>query len=63
MMYKTDTYDAKLHIAERRGLCPVCGRNMVQADRVKEGNHIFIWYKCADGRCSGQRLQRQTSSK
>lgn len=59
-MFKVDILDAKFHVCERRGLCPICGQNMTQTDRLQEGNHIFIWYKCMSDGCVGQRLQKQS---
>lgn len=45
--------------AEKRGLCPVCGEVMKEVDRMKEGQHFFIWFKCAKEDCQGQWLQKQ----
>lgn len=61
MMLKPDQLmDTKMNIAEKRGLCPICGSNMTQSDRLREGKHIFIWYKCVSDICTGERLQKQT---
>jgi hypothetical protein len=50
---------ARFNLAERRGLCPICGQLMTEADRLKEGSHIFIWFKCIRQECGGQWLQRR----
>jgi hypothetical protein len=60
-MLKFSELDSRFHIVEKRGLCPVCGGNMTQTDRLKEGNNIFIWYKCINDECGGQRLQKQSA--
>lgn len=59
-MYNASISDVNIHVAERRGLCPICGRNMSETERLKEGNKIFVWYKCIDEDCGGQRLQKRS---
>jgi hypothetical protein len=60
VMLKFNELDANFQMTERRGLCPVCGRSMTQTDRLKEGKNVFIWYKCMNDECGGQRLQKQS---
>ena len=49
----------KFQSAEKEGLCPVCGELMKEVDRMKEGLHFFVWFKCAVEKCDGQWLQKQ----
>ncbi|MCE5340022.1 MAG: hypothetical protein LLF92_02690 [Planctomycetaceae bacterium] len=49
---------AKFQSAEEKGLCPVCGKVMKEVDRMKEGSHFFVWYKCTEENCDGQWLQK-----
>ena len=50
---------ARFNCAEQKGLCPVCGEAMKEEDRVKEGLHMFVWYKCEREGCDGQWLQKR----
>jgi hypothetical protein len=50
---------AKFQSAENEGLCPICGKLMMEVDRMKEGLHFFVWFKCGIGNCEGQWLQKQ----
>jgi hypothetical protein len=58
-MFGSDVTDAKFQLAERMGLCPVCGGVMKEMDRIREGPHFFIWFKCGRENCDGQWLQKQ----
>jgi len=58
-MLDMDVTGIKFQLAEKNGLCPVCGQNMAEADRLREGNHIFVWFKCVKQECDGQWLQRR----
>jgi hypothetical protein len=49
---------AKFQSAEKEGRCPVCGEVMKEVDRMKEGLHFFVWFKCAVENCDGQWLQK-----
>lgn len=50
-------------LARAAQICPECGSQMTQVDRIKENGVIFAWYKCSQNSCSGQWLQKlpQTS--
>ena len=50
-MLDMDVTGIKFQLAEKNGLCPVCGQNMAEADRLREGNHIFVWFKCVKQEC------------
>ena len=52
----------KFQSAEKEGLCPVCGEVMKEVDRMKEGRHFFVWFKCSAENCDGQWLQKQLAS-
>ena len=39
-------------------ICPECGSQMIQMDRISENGVIFVWYKCSQDSCSGQWLQK-----
>ncbi len=41
-------------------LCPACGAVMLEVDRLREGNHIFVWFECSQKDCGGQWLQRKS---
>jgi len=41
--------------------CPVCGAAMMQADKLEESNHIFVWLECSKRDCDGQWLQKKDS--
>jgi len=41
-------------------LCPACGAVMLEADRLREGSHIFIWFECSKKDCGGQWLQKRS---
>ena len=49
--------------AQNERICPECGSQMIQLDRISENGVIFVWYKCSQDSCSGQWLQKlpQTS--
>ncbi|MGD0077760.1 MAG: hypothetical protein ABSB91_03925 [Sedimentisphaerales bacterium] len=49
--------------AKNERICPECGSQMIQSDRISENGVIFVWYKCSQDSCSGQWLQKlpQTS--
>jgi ribosomal protein L37AE/L43A len=49
--------------AKSERICPECGSQMTQVNRIKENGVIFVWYKCSQNSCSGQWLQKlpQTS--
>ena len=49
--------------AKSERICPECGSQMTQVDKIKENGVIFVWYKCSQESCSGQWLQKlpQTS--
>lgn len=49
----------KFNSAEKEGLCPICGGVMKEVDRMKEGPHFFIWFKCRIENCYGQWLQKR----
>jgi hypothetical protein len=49
----------KFQSAEDKGLCPVCGEVMKEVDRIKEGLHFFVWFKCGTEHCNGQWLQKR----
>ena len=49
----------KYQSAEEEGLCPVCGEVMKEVDRIKEGPHFFVWFKCRIENCYGQWLQKR----
>ncbi|MFA6187201.1 MAG: hypothetical protein WC770_08340 [Phycisphaerae bacterium] len=51
--------NAKFQSAEKEGLCPICGELMKEVDRMKEGLHFFVWFKCGIKNCDGQWLQKQ----
>ena len=58
MAYLTKN-STKFQSAEKEGLCPVCGETMKEVDRMKEGQHFFVWFKCVRKNCDGQWLQKQ----
>jgi len=43
--------------AER--LCPECGAEMIEFDRLTEDEAVFIWYACSQEDCSGQWLTKK----
>ena len=49
--------------AKYEQICPECGSQMTQVDRIKENGVIFVWYKCSQKSCTGQWLEKlpQTS--
>ena len=49
----------KFNSAEKEGVCPVCGEVMNEVDRMKEGLHFFVWFKCRKENCDGQWLQKR----
>ena len=49
----------KFQSAEKKGLCPVCGEAMKEVDRMREGLHFFVWFKCGRENCDGQWLQKR----
>ena len=51
--------NTKFQSAEKEGLCPVCGEVMKEVDRMKEGLHFFVWFKCGIENCEGQWLQKR----
>lgn len=61
-MLDLDEIDTKFQLAEKEGLCPVCGRIMAEVDRLREGDHVFIWFKCIKKECNGQWLQKKRCS-
>jgi ribosomal protein S27AE len=38
--------------------CPECGAVMVEADRIKEGQAVYVWYDCSKAECSGSWLKK-----
>jgi hypothetical protein len=51
----------KFQAAEKEGLCPICGEAMKEVDRMREGLHFFVWFKCGTENCNGQWLQKRTA--
>jgi len=49
--------------AKYERICPECGSQMTQVDRINENGVIFAWYKCSQNNCTGQWLEKlpQTS--
>ena len=39
-------------------ICPECGAQMAEVDRVDENSSVFVWYKCSRGNCNRQWLQK-----
>lgn len=42
--------------------CPMCGACMVEEDRVREQDHIYVWYACSKTGCGGQWLSQIPAS-
>jgi hypothetical protein len=40
-------------------LCPACGAVMLEVDRSREGNYMFVWFECSKKDCGGQWLQKK----
>jgi hypothetical protein len=47
---------------EKEMRCTTCGSVMAEADRVVEGDFVFIWYECSVPDCTGQWLARRPAS-
>ena len=58
-MLELETIVTRYQQAEKEGLCPVCGCEMHESDRLREGDHLFIWLECAMENCDGQWLQKK----
>jgi hypothetical protein len=56
-----DRVGTRFQQAEFDALCPECGRPMIELDRLHEGDHVFIWFKCGIDNCNGQWLQKKCS--
>ena len=50
-------------LADKEGLCPVCGSSMRQTDSAREDEHIFTWFECTKEGCDGQWLQKKLVAK
>jgi hypothetical protein len=44
---------------DRARVCPKCGATMVEADRVAEGDYLYIWYECSGAACDEQWLSKR----
>ena len=42
-------------------LCPECGGQMTEIDRVNENGFAFIWYECTQPNCDGQCLAKMSA--
>ena len=51
----------RLRLAANRQLCPECGKQMTEVDRLSDNRAVFIWYECAKNNCSGQWLQKTSA--
>lgn len=60
-MIGTEVDSTKYMRAEKSGLCPICGDKMLEAERLKEGQNIYIWFVCQKRECTGQWLQKKSS--
>jgi len=52
---------ARLHLAANKQLCPECGTQMTEVDRLSDDRAIFVWYECGRDNCSGQWLQKTSA--
>ncbi len=52
----------RFHRAEENHLCPECGDEMIEIDRMNTNGHVFLWYKCSRENCAGQWLQKKQYS-
>lgn len=59
---EADTINSKFYQADELGLCPKCGAIMNEADRLSEGECIYIWLECSKNACDGQWLQRKSNN-
>lgn len=49
---------ARLRRAAKQQLCPECGAQMAEVDRVRDAEAVFVWYECRINNCNGQWLQK-----
>jgi hypothetical protein len=49
----------RFDLADEYGLCPECGAQMREIDRLKESSCSFVWLACTQVDCDGQWLQRK----
>jgi predicted RNA-binding Zn-ribbon protein involved in translation (DUF1610 family) len=59
---QTNQLQLKLKQTVYRKLCPECGEQMVEVDRVTENNLTYVWFECSSDNCNGQWLQSYCSS-
>jgi hypothetical protein len=52
------TIEGKLRLSDDEQLCPECGAIMTEADRLAEGQTLFVWYTCSRVGCDGQWLRK-----
>jgi hypothetical protein len=49
--------------ATEQKICPECGTQMAEIDRLNENGSVFVWYKCSRDNCNGQWLQKTSGFK
>jgi hypothetical protein len=49
----------RFRLAEENGVCPECGAQMDEIDRLNEAGCVFIWLECSRDGCDGRWLQRK----
>ena len=59
---QTNRLKLGLHQEVYHKLCPECGEQMVEVDRVVENNLTYVWFECSNDNCDGQWLQSYCSS-
>ncbi len=42
----------------RTRICPQCGSQMIEADRLVEGDFLYVWYECSEAACDEQWLTK-----
>ena len=52
---------ARLRQAANRQLCPECGAQMTEINRLSDNGAVFVWYECTKDNCSGQWLQKTSA--
>jgi predicted RNA-binding Zn-ribbon protein involved in translation (DUF1610 family) len=49
---------ARFHRHAGKRNCPECGGKMVEVDRCRENDMLFVWHECERNDCDGQWLQK-----
>ena len=63
VMIEMNTVSNKFRKADVLGLCPECGAEMKEIDRLIEGKRTYIWFECSRSDCDGQWLQKKYNNR